>query len=104
MKKVIFLTHKDSDLCRIAELIAFDLGAKWGLSGTEHNPSIYDRFIDEEKTLWHSPSRSRYDESIIFDLAPLKELTEKPETVELNGQKYLKSDLEEALKHIKPVE
>ncbi|MCK4815817.1 hypothetical protein KA005_08605 [bacterium] len=30
--------------------------------------------------------------------------TKKPETIELNGKTYIKSELEEALRHIKPVE
>ena len=29
--------------------------------------------------------------------------TKKPETIELNGKTYIKSELEEALRHIKPV-
>ncbi len=30
--------------------------------------------------------------------------TPKEETVELNGKKYIKAELEEALKHIKPID
>ena len=105
MKKVLFLTHNDKDLCRIVELISFDKVIGWFSGGLEHKgyagPAIIMDLADRDLIYTEEPYKYNCEQ---IDLAPFKILFEKPEIIELNGQKYLKSDLEEALKHIKPVE
>lgn len=62
--------------------------------------------VDEKKVSW----MCRENDIDWYKEYPAREInidwmrTPKEETVELNGKKYMKSELEEALKHIRPVE
>ena len=45
-----------------------------------------------------------FDADIFFEISGIDVRQSTQEVVELNGQKYLKSELEEALKHINPID
>jgi hypothetical protein len=49
-------------------------------------------------------SEDFFDDSVAEEINIDWMRTKKPETIELNGKKYIKSELEEAIKRIKPVE
>lgn len=90
----------------------FSLGYKWWSGATVQLTDSGYIFTEEDGRICKAESESTFDE----DSSPEMHLVENvqityslvevgpaPETVELNGQTYLKADLEEALAKLVPV-
>jgi hypothetical protein len=108
-KAMKFLIGEDPELSERVQNILFGLGYKWNSYG---DSKICHTGYTELQA-WRDGAITRSNDEFVsknkgfikgeyIDIDWLR--TKKPETIELNGKKYIKSELEEAIKRIKPVE
>lgn len=112
MSKRMKIRIKDTNHSRLVQETAFKMGYSW---------ADYTTFVKNKwapyLTLGHDPYRIKYlergEEDAFYSYdAPEVELIQtyvfqpvgEQETVELNGKKYLKKDLENFLKQVSPIE
>lgn len=110
-KAMTFKVGQDKQLSEKIQNILFDMGYEWSGTGVGYFDNACDCIITDTHGMMFDSSRHS-GESINIDWMS----TPKEETVELNGKKYLRSDLtnqvgkqvvsalEEALNHIKPMD
>lgn len=99
-KAMKFWIGGDKEVSEKLQKVLFSLGYTWCNLGAEVHPTESEYIsAHHDGDLSHGDGSFDYEEINIDWMR-----TPKEETVELNGKKYLKSELEEALKHIKPME
>ena len=104
-KAMKFWIGDDPELSEKVQKLLFGMGYTWAGG---HECGSFKRGVmiatKESGAIWH---RDNFDSC--FDSLSNEEInidwmrTNKPETIELAGKTYIKSELEEALRHIKPV-
>ncbi len=109
MFKKMKFAPKTRDEMIHAQNALFKLGYRW--SGCGQNIAYSNQnflYTNEFGTITHGDDAEYFNrregvEVILVTVHTLEEVI-KPETVELNGKTYLKTDLEAALEKLKPVE
>jgi len=90
----------------------FSLGYKWWSGSTVQLTSSPYIFTEKDGRICKSDSGSTFDKDSSPEMHlveniqitySLVEVNSAPETVELNGQTYLKADLEEAMAKLSPI-
>ncbi len=105
-KALKFWIGDDPELSEKVQKLLFDVGYKWAGCGKCGMYTDGVMLVTRESgEIWY-----RHKGDSCFDELDNEEInidwmrTKKPETIELNGKTYVKSELEEALRHIKPVD
>lgn len=108
--KAMKIRVKDEEHSRLIQEALFEMGYEWASSvgrGYEflRSPYLYTSnyggiYYGESDYSFNQDVRQEYEAKIKVEFVEIQ----KPDTVELNGKIYLKSDLEEALAKLNPVE
>lgn len=104
-KEMKFWIGDDAELSERVQNILFILGCRWFSGDAVQITSSTSLYVDGGCITYGGHSRKED----WFDKQSHKEInidwlrTAKPETVELGGKTYIKSELEEALSHINPL-
>lgn len=104
-KNMKFWMGGDGDISTSVQLILLEQGYSWGMS--ENKPRyIGSNYICSyaDGALGWGGAKASFDECKYEEINIDWMRTKKPETIELNGKTYVKTELEEALRNIKPVE
>ncbi len=104
-KSMKFWIGDDPELSEKVQKLLLDDNYFWRHGGDgSKNTREFALYTNTKGRMTFSNSKAGFDcdnnEEINIDWMR----TKKPETIELNGKTYVKSELEEALRHIKPVD
>ena len=108
-KAMKFWIGDDPELSEKVQKILFGLGYKWAFEsrGVTEQVNAYSMYAESDggiRVASHDKRDGKFsfpDDGETIDIDWMR--TKKPETIELAGKTYIKSELEEALRHIKPV-
>lgn len=104
-----YIRIEDEEHCKKVQEKLFEMGYEWNGVGKviESTDAKFLTFVPKTgKIYWATGSwipDQDYIEVVLLETVSY-EFKEVEQVVELNGKKYRKCDLEEALKHLKPLE
>lgn len=107
-KEMKFWIGDDEELSKQVQKILNDQGYEWGHGESVQNTGSLALYTTLNGRIIYSGDTNRVGIKH-FDTEPEQEInigwmrTAKQETIELGGKTYIKSELEEALSHIKPI-
>ena len=101
-KAMKFWIGDDPELSEKVQRLLFGLGYSWFVNkdNVANTESSYI-YASRGGELTHSDNGDRPVDGEEINIDWMR--TKKPESIELNGKTYIKSELEEALRHIKPI-
>jgi hypothetical protein len=103
-KAMKFNIGDDKRLSELVQSALFSLGYGWVKGGKNHGRTNYPYLYAESNgQIMTGVSKSFFDEDENEEINIDWMRGINQETVQLGGQTYIKSELEEALKHIKPI-